>query len=56
VALKRRYQEQDIAQELILNSDSDEQLFEDNISPPKQKSTSFVFLSWLCIYGKTGNL
>jgi hypothetical protein len=56
MALKRRYQEQDVAQELISNSDSDEQLSEGNISPSKQKSTSFVVLSWLCIYGKTGNL
>jgi hypothetical protein len=33
MALKRRLQEQDIAQELILDSDSDKQLYEDDISP-----------------------
>jgi hypothetical protein len=32
MALKRRLQEKDVAQELILDSDSDKQLSEDNIS------------------------
>jgi hypothetical protein len=33
MALKRRLQDEDIAQELILDSDSDAHIFEDEISP-----------------------
>jgi hypothetical protein len=35
MALKRRLQDEDIAQELILESDSDAHISEDDISPPQ---------------------
>jgi hypothetical protein len=38
VALKRRLQDEDIAQELILESDSDAHLSEDDISPLQSES------------------
>jgi hypothetical protein len=38
MALKRRLQDEDIAQELILESDSDAHISEDDISPPQSDS------------------
>jgi hypothetical protein len=38
MALKRKVQDEDIAQELILESDSDAHISEDDISPPQSDS------------------